>query len=289
MEESRKAKLASTSAQTSNNAISESKSQIAGEAKRAVAVPTRRLSGSSSSSSSSNKMRYPGTSDVLAASISASGRPDLKQFKKQQQEALRRVKEAEFFKSRGIAPPIMAADFDSPESGSNATSQRPLDRDRGRVLGSMPPVELYLKAPNSDGILKATLSGNGDEMRFQTHDTSFATEQSSDKSTAMRAREENETTIISSSPDGTLHAPFPYPVGGGDRSNQQHRQKEGSSTREGTASITPVPNEKRRNPSSEIRYIFPLHMSNLNYHSLCPIRCEAFTPQQEPSSSEGSG
>jgi hypothetical protein len=247
MEESRKAKLASTSAQTNNNAISESKSQIAGEAKRAVPVPTRKLSGSSSSSSSSSRIRYPGTTDVLAASISASasGRSDLKQFKKQQQEALRRVKEAEFFKSRGIAPPIMAADLDSPESGDNANSQRPVDRDRDRDrgLGSMPPVELYLKAPNSDGILKATLSGNGDEMRFQTNDTSLATEQSFDKSTATRGLKENETTLASTSPGGTLHAPFLYPVGGGDRSNQQCRQSEGSSNREGTVPIATALNE----------------------------------------------
>jgi hypothetical protein len=257
MEESRKAKLASTSAQSNNIAISESKSQIAGEAKRAVPVPTRKLSGSSSSCSSSSRMRYPGTTDVLAASISASasGRSDLKQFKKQQQEALRRVKEAEFFKSRGIAPPIMAADLDSPEGGDDANSQRPVDRDRDRGLGSMPPVELYLKAPNSDGILKATLSGNGDEMRFQTNDTSLATEQSFDKSTATRGLKENETTIASTSPGGTLHAPFPYPVGGGDRSNQQCRQSEGPSNREGTVSIVAALNKNWRNLRSKIRYL----------------------------------
>ena len=279
MEESRKAKVNSSSAQSVSNAISESKSQVAGEAKGALPVSTRKLS----SSGSSSRVRSPGTVDILVkdidtASLSASGRPDLKQFKRQQQEAHRRAKEAEFFKSRGIAPPVMAADLDSPASSSNANSQRPMNRDqhrdqhrdRDRDLGSMPPVELYLKAPNSDAILRATLLGNGDDMRFQSHNNSLATGKSSDKSAVARAHKESESQVSSTSPDGSNQAPFPYPVGGGDRSHHQQRQSEGSSSREGIVSITTALNENRRNPRSKIPLIFSLRLFDFVCHSRCP-------------------
>lgn len=277
MEESRKAKVNSSSAQSGSNSISESKSQVAGEAKGALPVSTRKLG----SSGSSSRVRSPGTVDILVkdidtASLSASGRPDLKQFKRQQQEAHRRAKEAEFFKSRGIAPPVMAADLDSPASSSNANSQRPMNRDQHRDKdrdgdgGSMPPVELYLKAPNSDAILRATLLGNGDDMRFQSHNNSLATGKSSDKSTVARARKESESQMSSTSPDGSNQAPFPYPVGGGDRSHHQQRQSEGSSNREGIVSITTALNENRRNPRSKIPLIFSLRLFNFVCHSRCP-------------------
>ena len=279
MEESRKAKVNSSSAQSGSNAISESKSQVAGEAKGSLPVSTRKLS----SSGSSSRVRSPGTVDILVkdidtASLSASGRPDLKQFKRQQQEAHRRAKEAEFFKSRGIAPPVMAADLDSPASSSNANSQRPMNRDQHRDQhrdrdgdgGSMPPVELYLKAPNSDAILRATLLGNGDDMRFQSHNNSLATGKSSDKSAVARAHKESESQMSSTSPDGSNQAPFPYPVGGGDRSHHQQRQSEGSSSREGIVSITTALNENRRNPRSQIPLIFSLRLFDFVCHSRCP-------------------
>lgn len=241
MEESRKAKVTSTGAQTSDNAVPESKTRLPGDAKRAAAAPTRKLS-SSSSSISSSKLRNPNTSDDLVnendtTSLSASLRPDLREFKKQQQEALRRTKEAEFFKLKGIMPLVMAGDLDSQPSRSNFKSQKPVERDgirdRDRDRSSMPPVELYLKAPNSDGILRAALSGNGDEMRYQSHDSSYTNGESSDNSTAARILRKTESTMLATSRDGILQAPFPYTVSGGDKNKQQYRQNEVSSNREG--------------------------------------------------------
>ena len=71
-------------------------------------------------------------------------RPELKEFKRQQQEARRIAREADFFKAQT-----------SSGSGSNSNSKSSCDSK------GMPIAELLLRAPNSNGIIRATLGPEG--------------------------------------------------------------------------------------------------------------------------------
>ena len=102
-----------------------------------------------------------------------SARPDLSEFRKQQQ-SLRRAKEVRFFESRGLADPLLDKDEDidvqtRPPSSRTDPSQRV--GGRGRQGGSsssssssegvsVPDVELFQKIPNSKVVTRTILTGD---------------------------------------------------------------------------------------------------------------------------------
>lgn len=104
-----------------------------------------------------------------------SARPDLLEFRKQQQ-SLRRAKEVRFFESRGLADPLLDKDEDidvqtPPPSSRTDPSQRVGGRGRqggssnsssssGSEGVSVPDVELFQKIPNSKGVTRTILTGD---------------------------------------------------------------------------------------------------------------------------------